>query len=136
MGAHSMRFRRLRGPSPLAWHHPRPMARGTTIWRALLAAMLVWTACAGEPARPRQVICIVVDTLRADRLGAYGYAAHATTPQLDTRLERARLYERAFASSPWTLPSVSSIVSGLWPGHHGAGRWARAGKERRLTPLS
>jgi arylsulfatase A-like enzyme len=111
------------------------MARGTTISRALLAALLAWTGCAGEPARPRQVICVVVDTLRADRLGAYGYAAHATTPQLDSWLERARLYERAFASSPWTLPSVSSIVSGLWPVHHGAGHWARSGKTRRLTPL-
>ncbi|HEX5065348.1 MAG TPA: sulfatase [Myxococcota bacterium] len=112
------------------------MARGTTIRAALLAAVLAWTGCAGEPARPRQVVCIVVDTLRADRLGAYGYAEHATSPQLDAWLERARLYEAAFASSPWTLPSVGSIVSGLWPSHHGAGRWARTGKERRLTLLA
>ncbi|HEX5066465.1 MAG TPA: sulfatase, partial [Myxococcota bacterium] len=109
------------------------MARGSTIWRALLAAMLL--GCAPSPAAPRSVVCIVVDTLRADHLGAYGDTEHATSPQLDAWLARARLYELAFASSPWTLPSVGSIVSGLWPSHHGAGRWARSGKERRLTRL-
>jgi arylsulfatase A-like enzyme len=110
------------------------MARGTAIWRALLAAMLL--GCAPTAAPPRALVCIVVDTLRADRLGAYGYAEHATSPQLDAWLERARLYELAFASSPWTLPSVGSIISGRWPAHHGAGQWARAGNERKLTRLA
>jgi len=109
------------------------MARGTALPKALLAAMLL-VGCAPSP--PRSVVCVVVDTLRADRLGAYGYAERATSPQLDAWLERARLYELAFAASPWTLPSVGSIVSGLWPVHHGAGRWARAGNKRRLTPLA
>ena len=97
------------------------MARGTALPKALLAAMLL-VGCAPSP--PRSVVCVVVDTLRADRLGAYGYAERATSPQLDAWLERARLYELAFAASPWTLPSVGSIVSGLWPVHHGAGRRA------------
>jgi arylsulfatase A-like enzyme len=107
------------------------MARGTALTMALLAAV---AGCAPSP--PRSVVVVVVDTLRADRLGAYGYAERATSPQLDRWLERARLFERAFASSPWTLPSVGSIVSGLWPVHHGAGRWARDGKVQRLTPLA
>ena len=111
------------------------MARATGIAAALVAAVLALQGCARETAAPRSVICIVVDTLRADRLGAYGYTGHPTSPQLDAWLERARLYELAFAPSPWTLPSMASLVSGRWPVHHGAGRWARSGKGRGLQPL-
>jgi arylsulfatase A-like enzyme len=111
------------------------LARTTRIARALLAALLALPGCAGEPAAPRSVICIVVDTLRADRLGAYGYTKNPTSPQLDAWLQRARLYELAFAPSPWTLPSMGSIYSGRWPAHHGAGLWARSGRSRKIMPL-
>ena len=112
------------------------MARTPRIARALLAAaaLLALVGCAREPA-PRSVICIVVDTLRADRLGAYGYQGDPTSPRLDAWLARARLYERALAPSPWTLPSMASIVSGRWPVHHGAGRWARTATGKGLAPL-
>ena len=57
---------------------------------------------------------MVVDTLRADHLGAYGYARE-TTPAIDARIDRARVFERAFAASPWTLPSFVSLLTAQWP---------------------
>ena len=62
------------------------------------------------------VVLIVVDTLRADHLGAYGYG-RATSPEIDDQLAaRGVLYERAYAQAPWTLPSVASYLTGRWPG--------------------
>jgi len=104
-------------------------------FRLLLAALSAALACACAPPKPRSVVCIVVDTLRADHVGAYGYRARPTTPRLDAWLARGRLYEQAFAASPWTLPSMGSIYSALWPIHHGAGRWARFGNTKGLMPL-
>ncbi len=66
------------------------------------------------------IVVIVVDTLRADHLGAYGHA-RATSPQLDSRMTRAAVFENAYAPSPWTLPSFASIFTGLYPARHGAG---------------
>ena len=69
--------------------------------------------------RPPNVILISVDTLRADRLGVYGYG-EATSPNLD-RWARARAvtFRRAVATAPWTLPSHVSMLSGLDALSHG-----------------
>jgi len=66
------------------------------------------------------VILIVVDTLRADHLGTYG-AVRFTSPELDAYARRAAVFEHAYAPSPWTLPSMASIFTGLLPSQHGAG---------------
>ena len=92
---------------------------------ALLVAALAWLGCSGEPPRPRSMVVLVVDTLRADHLGAYGYDQNSTSPRLDAWLPRARLYERAFATSPWTLPSIGSLFTGTWPSEHGGGKHGR-----------
>jgi len=68
------------------------------------------------------VLLIVMDTLRADELGCYGGAPHATvqaTPNLDALAARGVLYERAYATSSWTWPSTASILTGLVPEVHG-----------------
>jgi arylsulfatase A-like enzyme len=68
------------------------------------------------PAVAPDVVLIVVDTLRADHLGCYGYR-RSTSPEIDRELAaRGALYERAYAPSPWTLPSIISLFSGRWPG--------------------
>ncbi len=64
------------------------------------------------------VVLIVMDTLRADRTSAHGYA-RPTTPALESLARRGTLYEQAFATSSWTWPSTASILSGLDPGAHG-----------------
>lgn len=76
---------------------------------------------AGAPEPPRGIVLVVVDALRADHLGAYGYGARDTSPQIDRWAERGLLFERAWATSSWTLPSFGSILTGHLPSAHGAG---------------
>lgn len=93
---------------------------------SLLATAL---ACSTAPtaddgaagASHRAVVLIVVDALRADHLGAYGYETHATSPNLDRRAADGRVFERAWATSSWTLPSFGSILTGFLPAAHAAG---------------
>jgi arylsulfatase A-like enzyme len=62
------------------------------------------------------VVLVVIDTLRADHVGAYGYARD-TTPRIDALFAaRGTLFERAYAQAPWTLPSAASYLTGRHPG--------------------
>jgi arylsulfatase A-like enzyme len=95
--------------------------------RAGLAAfaLALLLGCAREAAPPTagppSAVLIIVDTLRADRIGAYGYE-RPTTPNLD-RLEGAPWirFDNALAHSPWTLPSFATILTSLAPPVHRAG---------------
>lgn len=66
------------------------------------------------------VILIVVDTLRADRLHAYGYERECT-PNLDALAARGTLFEEAYSPTPWTSPSCTSIFTALAPPAHQLG---------------
>jgi arylsulfatase A-like enzyme len=66
-----------------------------------------------EPAALQGAVLIVLDTVRADRLSAYGHH-RPTTPALEALASRGVLFERAIATAPWTLPSVASLLSGRW----------------------
>ncbi len=71
-------------------------------------------------AGPRpNVILYVVDTLRADHLGCYGYD-RPTSPHIDALARQSVLFEDAQAQAPWTRPSVASLMTGLIPPRHGA----------------
>jgi arylsulfatase A-like enzyme len=61
---------------------------------------------------------VTLDTLRADRLGCYGFRDVAT-PHLDAIAAEGVLFEQAAATAPMTLPSHASIFTGLIPPHHG-----------------
>jgi arylsulfatase A-like enzyme len=63
---------------------------------------------------------VSVDCMRRDRVSAYGYA-RKTTPFLDAFLERAMHCTSAHSASPWTCPSVITLLTGLYPHHHGGG---------------
>lgn len=65
------------------------------------------------------VVLVVIDTLRADRIGFMGYRTRRTTPALDALASQAIVFRRAYASSSWTLPSVASMFTGLPAGAHG-----------------
>jgi len=103
-------------------------------WGALarLVTILFWlslpalVACSVE--RPRGVVLIVVDTLRADHLGIYGYSRD-TSSHLERWAEEGMVFERAMSTSPWTLPTFGSILTGRLPTGHGAG--SRGGGEVR-----
>jgi arylsulfatase A-like enzyme len=64
------------------------------------------------------VVIYVIDTLRADALGAYGNAL-PVSPHFDRLADSGILFERAFAASSWTRPTVVSILTGLMPIRHG-----------------
>jgi len=69
--------------------------------------------------RRPNVVLYLIDTLRADRLGCYGYP-RPTSPRIDALTTSAVLFSHAVAQSSFTLPSTASILTGLNPKHHGA----------------
>lgn len=73
---------------------------------------------AGEE-RPN-VLLLVLDTLRQDHLSAYGYR-RPTTPRLERLAAEGALFENAYASSSWTLPSHASLFTARSVHEHGAG---------------
>ncbi len=86
---------------------------------SLLEERLAFARLPHAPAEMPNVLLIVVDTLRADHLSAYGYA-RATSPHFDRIAQQGVLFERAFSTSSWTLPSHASILTGRYPHEHGA----------------
>ena len=64
------------------------------------------------------VIVVTLDTTRADRLGAYGFDG-VQTPVIDSLAREGILFQRAYAVTPLTLPSHTSLFSGTYPPHHG-----------------
>jgi arylsulfatase A-like enzyme/Tfp pilus assembly protein PilF len=64
------------------------------------------------------VLLITLDTTRADRIGAYGYGP-AETPRLDALAAEGVLFEQTITPTAFTLPSHSSIMTGLYPPFHG-----------------
>jgi choline-sulfatase len=63
-------------------------------------------------------VLVSIDTLRADHLAAYGYA-RGRTPVLDAFAHEAVLFEEVVSPCPLTLPAHASLLTGLWPPHHG-----------------
>jgi uncharacterized sulfatase len=64
------------------------------------------------------IIFIVLDTQRADRLGCYGHD-RPTSPNLDRFAERSVLFEQAVSPAQWTIPSHASLFTGQYPTTHG-----------------
>jgi len=77
----------------------------------------VAAAGAPRPAAPN-LLLVTIDTLRADRVGAYGHAA-ARTPVLDELAREGVLVDDVVASVPQTRPSHASLFTGLHPFEHG-----------------
>lgn len=99
-----------------------------------LPLLMAGTGCGREG--PDNVILVVVDTLRADHMGLYGYT-RPTTPELDRWAEQGLIFDNALATSSWTLPTFGSVLTGLWPDQHGAGSRLREGSKKwRRGPLS
>src|SRR5262245_3649239 len=80
-------------------------------------AVAAWTPVASDT--PPNILLVTIDTLRADRIGAYGYAA-GHTPALDGLAARGVRFEQAMAHAPLTVPSHVSILTGQYPSRHGA----------------
>src|SRR5881628_4005619 len=99
---------------------------------ASVAGLLALVAAGScfDPAPPRpNVILVVIDTLRADRLGCYGYP-RPTSPNIDGLANQGARFEDCVSQAPWTLPSMSSMFTGRYLTQH------REWPERRCMPLA
>src|SRR5512134_2003299 len=74
------------------------------------------TACSPASSKPN-VLIVVLDTFRADRLTAYG-GRRGLTPFLDELATRGVIFERAYAASSWTSPSIASLLTSRHPLQH------------------
>lgn len=91
-----------------------------------VASGLAWLLAAGGAASmaasttppPPNVLLVTLDTMRTDRLGAYGYAK-AHTPSFDALARDGTLFLQAFTSTPMTLPAHATLLTGLEPPAHG-----------------
>jgi len=103
--------------------------------RAILTLLLVAVAGCGAdsvPARRPNILLVVIDTLRADRLGAYGNR-RGLTPFLDELAARGHVAQRARAQAPWTNPSVASILTSRFQSQHGIITYGSVLAESELT---
>ncbi len=96
-------FRRAAGTAVLAASYPKKTVLATE--------------------RLPNIVVVVLDTVRADHLGCYGYARN-TTPNIDAFAQCAMRYTRAKATAPWTLPSHASLFTGCYSFEHGT-HWHR-----------
>ncbi|MBN2672683.1 MAG: sulfatase, partial [Deltaproteobacteria bacterium] len=76
---------------------------------------------ADAPPLGSNVVIVVVDALRADRLGAYGYSKN-TSPMIDELAAQGTLFHRFYAAAPWTAPAFGTIFTGVAPSVHWAGK--------------
>lgn len=90
----------------------RPLCSSAILLLALSSLLLGCAPAINE----WNVVIILVDTLRADHLSAYGYD-RPTSPNLDVFAEQSLLFEQAHAQSPCTFPSVNSILTSRYPAY-------------------
>jgi len=88
--------------------------------RFALGAGLAGAAGCSAPAGPPDVVLVVVDTLRADHLGSYGFAL-PTSPHVDRFAAESVLFERALAASANTVPSHASLMTSRFVREHSVG---------------
>ena len=82
-----------------------------------------------RPADLPDVVVIVVDTLRRDRLPFYD-PERKTAPFLDTMARQGMVFDNAWSSSSWTAPATASIFTGRYPNQHGVRTGIRAAYNR------
>ena len=94
----------------------RALTIASAVTLLLIAGLL---ALADVPhARPRNVLLVTLDTMRADRLPIYGFQGYST-PTLERLAAEGMVVEEALATAPLTLPSHASILTGLYPSRLG-----------------
>lgn len=114
-----------RGPQ-IPYNGPMPpCASKKSAPPVLLAALLALLAgCGGgpgEPARgggPPPIVLVLVDTLRDDYLGAYGFEGDIS-PRIDELAATGVRFANSYSQAPWTKPAVASLFTSLYPSGHG-----------------
>jgi hypothetical protein len=100
-----------------------------------MLAVLLLIGCRrnSRPGKPRNLVVFCFDTVRADAF------ARRDTPKwpdaLSPWVRQAVVYENARSAAPWTVPSVASLMTGVYPPRHGAGRFpAEVADLGRMVP--
>lgn len=112
---------------PRARHVPLGMVIGVLVTSLVLPDLhSAWTGPerrarprASAPASAPDVLMVVLDTVRADHVGAYGYA-RGTTPIFDALAAEGGLFEDATTPATWSLPAHASLFTGRFVASHGA----------------
>jgi arylsulfatase len=105
---------------------PRLSRWGLRPLLAVLALVAGLAACGTS--EPPSIVLVVIDTVRADHLTPYGYERD-TSPHIERLARSGTLFLQGVAASPWTGPSVASIVTGRYPDEVGI-----RGLRHRLPP--
>ena len=92
-------------------------------------------ADSGQSTTKPHLVLISIDCLRADHVGAYGYGS-ATTPEIDRVAADGVVFDNAFATASWTLPTHMSMLTGLLPSFHGATKWEKLASSIAYLPES
>lgn len=79
-----------------------------------LVALLALSSCGWFSSAPPHVVFVVVDTVRADRIGAFGYE-NSVTPTLDRLATEGVSFQRTISQAPWTRPSIGSMLTSRYP---------------------
>jgi len=87
---------------------------------ALLLTIIVLAGCGREPRSPENLVLVCIDTVRADV-----FFSKRIDDALSEKLGSAQQYLNASAAAPWTIPSVASTMTGLYPYQHNAGRFQK-----------
>ncbi len=92
---------------------------------ATLLVLLIGGGCAPSGPQPSggtvaaaNVVVILSDAMRADRLGPYGFDQRSTTPHLDRLAASGTVFEQVISQTAWTVPSVASLFTGVDPQAH------------------
>lgn len=97
----------------------------------VVSFVIAGSVSADKPGRPN-IILIVVDALRPDHLGCYGYA-RPTSPYIDSLAARGVVFETAISQAPWTKVSFPSFLTSLYPFQHGISNWESILPDSLLT---
>jgi len=113
--------------------HRSPRIRSLAAACLLLGGLpVVFARPAGAAPGKPNLLVVTIDTLRADRVGAFGYKG-ARTPTMDGLARRGVLFSRAYSHVPLTLPSHCSLFTGFLPITHGV---RDNGERLRSTPVT
>ncbi len=109
---------------------PRIYPRGSPFLRIALSCLLLSSILPSPQAvceeekladldRPRNIVLISIDTVRADHLDLHGYD-RKTSPAVTAMASQGVVFQHAISQAPWTLPSMASVLTSLYPSEHGA----------------
>ena len=101
-----------------------PPAKAGDVFLAVANSRIV----ASEPAGKKNIVILSVDTMGANHVSLYGYG-RKTTPSIDAFASQALVFDNALSASSFTVTSVASLFTSLYPSEHGA-----LGKDQMVLP--